>query len=139
VSGAADEIAGILFALEDARLATREMTARITRAIVEWALGNGWAPVTEARVDAGQLGYVDVIVRRGGSLPDLAIEIDSTDKAWSVQKLRHAVANGMDAIWIRWGDGTWSGVYEDVDVIQLAVRRRPARRPNSEAQPGFWR
>src|SRR5687767_7054973 len=101
---AADELAGVLFSLDEVALTTRAMTARITCAVVEWALANGWAPRTEARVDAGQLGYVDVIVRRGVGVNDLAIEIDSTDKPWSVAKLRHAVAAGMDAIWIRWGD-----------------------------------
>src|SRR4051794_30313331 len=107
------------------------MTARITRAVVEWALARGWAPRTEARVDAGaaeRLGFVDVIVRRGNGGSDLAIEIDSTDKPWSVEKLRHAVAAGMEAIWVRWGDDFWAGAYDDVDVIQLPTLRRSARR-----------
>jgi hypothetical protein len=139
VSGAADELAGVLFALDGASLTTRDMTARITRAVVEWALASGWTPRTEARVDAGQLGFVDVIVRRGGGQPDLAIEIDSTDKPWSVTKLRHAVAAGMDAIWIRWGDAQWAGAFVDVDVIQLPIGRRRQRRSTNDAQLAFWR
>jgi hypothetical protein len=114
------------------------MTARITRAVVEWALAHGWAPVTEARVDAGQLGYVDVIVRRGAGLPDLAIEIDSADKPWSVAKLRHAASAGMEPIWIRWGDDAWAGAFDDVDVIQLPAVRRPERL-STRTQLGFWR
>jgi hypothetical protein len=141
VSAAADELAGVLFALDEPSLTTRAMTARITRAVVEWALANGWAPRTEARVDAGaaeQLGFVDVIVRRGGGEPHLAIEIDSTDKPWSVVKLRHAVAAGMDAIWIRWGDEVWAGAFDEVDVIQLQTLRRSAPRPRSDDQLSFW-
>lgn len=115
------------------------MTARITRTVVEWALDNGWAPQTEARVDAEQLGFVDVIVRRPQGERDLAIEIDSADKPWSVAKLRHAVAAGMEAIWIRWGDDEWAGVHDDFDVIQLPARRRPDRRATGAAQLIFWR
>jgi len=138
VSGAADELASVLFNLDGASLTTRDMTARITRAVVEWALARGWTPRTEARVDPGQLGFVDVIVRRPDGQPDLAIEIDSTDKPWSVSKLRHAIAAGMDAIWIRWGDDEWAGAFEDVDVIQLPVMRRSAHRSTTVRQLGFW-
>jgi len=82
-------------------------------------------------VDGERLGFVDVIVRRGGHGRDLAIEIDSAHKPWSVVKLQHAAANGMRAIWIRWGDETWAGVYDDIDVIQVPLNRRPEHR-----QPG---
>lgn len=135
----ADQLASVLFELDETALTTRAMTARITRAVVEWALANGWAPRTEARVDAGQLGFVDVIVCRAHGQPDLAIEIDSTNKPWSVAKLRHAVAAGMEGIWVRWGDEAWAGAYEDVDIIQLPARRRPLRRKIDSAQLGFWR
>jgi hypothetical protein len=138
MSAVADELANVLFDLDEASLTTRAMTARITRTVVEWALANGWAPRTEARVDAEQLGFVDVIVRTQDGAPDLAIEIDSTDKPWSVAKLRHAVAAGMDAIWVRWGDEAWAGVYDEVDVIQLPALRRSARRHEQHDQLTFW-
>jgi len=80
---------------------------------------------------------MDVIVRRGTGQPDLAIEIDSADKPWSVVKLQHAAAAGMEAIWVRWGDDRWAGVYDEVDVIQLPLIRRPARR-HSRAQVAIW-
>jgi hypothetical protein len=88
--------------------------------------------------EAMRLGYVDVVVQRGPALPDLAIEIDSTPKPWSVDKLRHAVAAGMHAIWIRWGDDEWAGTFDDVDVIQLPLARRAASRERVGGQLLLW-
>lgn len=105
-----DDLATVLFATDLAGLSTAAVTARITREVVAWARARGWAARTEARVDVPtgqtpteQLGFVDVVVRRADRMPDLAIEIDSADKPWSVIKLQHAAAAGMHAIWVRWG------------------------------------
>jgi len=140
-----DDLASALFGLEISTLTTGAVTARITHAVIEWAAARGWSARGEARVgvpasegERTQLGFVDVIVHRGSSQPDLAIEIDSTDKAWSVAKLRHAVAAGMHAVWVRWGDDEWAGTFDDVDVIQLPVARRPASRVAAEAQMSLW-
>jgi hypothetical protein len=140
-----DDLATVLFALDDVPLSTGQTTARITTAIVEWAVQRGWSVRTEARVRAisearldPALGYLDVLIRRGESEPDLAIEIDSADKPWSVDKLRHAAAGGMRAIWIRWGDDAWAGIYDDVDVIQLPILRRTAARRRTDAQLPLW-
>src|SRR5215831_14117164 len=110
-----DSLATELFALELARLTTAAVTAAITRAIVRMARSHGWQVRTEARVEvpllvgvAEQLGFVDVLISRGHEFGDVAIEIDSTDKLWSVVKLQHAAAAGMHAIWVRWGDGAWA-------------------------------
>ena len=130
-----DDLASRLFALETDTLDTGAITARITREIVGWALANGWTPRAEARVGlpaaahgGSRIGYIDVVVRRG-DLPALAIEIDSGDKPWSLDKLRHAAVAGMHAIWVRWGDDAWAGYYADVDVIQLPAMRRSTARP----------
>jgi hypothetical protein len=140
-----DDLATVLFGLETGTLTTRAVTARITRAVVEWAAARGWSARGEARVgisgpkgERAQRGFVDVIVNRGPAQPDLAIEIDSTDKPWSVAKLRHAVAAGTHAIWIRWGDDAWAGALDDVDVIQLPVTRRPASRVTIATQMSLW-
>jgi hypothetical protein len=136
-----DDLARTLFRLETSPLTTAAVTARITRAVIEWAAGRGWAARTEARVGVGEatrLGFVDVIVKRGENQPDLAIEIDSTHKPWSVDKLRHAVAAGMEGIWIRWGDDEWAGAFDDVDVIQLPVTRRTRSRARPRTQLGLW-
>jgi hypothetical protein len=141
-----DDLAAPLFELDTAGLGTAAVTSLITAEIVRWAHGNGWVVRTEARVhavssqeSAARSGFVDVIVRRGsGDPPDLAIEIDSGDKPWSVEKLRHAAQAGMRAIWVRWGDNEWAGIYDDVDVIQLRALRRPRRR-SVDAQLSLWR
>ena len=139
-----DELAALVFALDEGALNTSAITAHITQAIVRWAIAHGWSVRREARVAVGdaaasaaQPGFVDVLVRRGGSEPDLAIEIDSSHKPWSLAKLRHAAGSGMHAIWIRWGDQDWPGVYDDVDVIQLRFARSPARRPDAPQLP-LW-
>ena len=141
---ATDDLATALFATDLRGLSTSAVTARITREVVAWARACGWTTRTEARVDvptrqaaADQLGFVDVVVRRSDRLPDLAIEIDSADKPWSVVKLQHAAAAGMHAIWIRWGDEKCAGVYDEVDVIQLSLARRPARK-RTPGQLSIW-
>src|SRR5689334_2534870 len=114
-----DLLATELFALDLGQLTTAVVTATITRAIVRMARARGWQARTEARVEvplsytrgfAEQLGFVDVLISRGRPFRDVAIEIDSTDKAWSAVKLQHVAAAGMHAIWVRWGDDFWAGV-----------------------------
>lgn len=137
-----DDLARALFRLETSTLTTSAVTARITRAVIGWAAAHGWATRTEARVGVGEetrLGFVDVIVLRQPAAPDLAIEIDSTDKPWSVDKLRHAAAAGMHPVWIRWGDDEWAGAFDDIDVIQLPLARRPASRSTGDGQLSIWR
>lgn len=140
-----DALARLLFELAPGRQTTGRVTAAITRTIVHWASDCGWKVRTEARVDvpgaapgAPQLGYVDVLIHRGRLGADVAIEIDSTHKPWSVVKLQHAAAAGMHAIWVRWGDDEWAGAYDDLDVIQLREVRRPRHRPQSD-QLTVWR
>ena len=141
-----DELATRLFDLTlGSRLSTAAVTREITRAIVRWARDSGCMVRTEARVEVGgsgerQLGFVDVLVCRGGLQPDVAIEIDSTDKPWSVVKLQHAVRAGMHAIWVRWGDDEWAGIYDGVDVIQLRLQRHVEHRAGVPAsQMALWK
>ena len=139
-----DELAAVVFALDATRLSARAISARLTTAIASWALAKGWSLRTEARIELrtadGRLqdyGFVDVIVRRGSGEPDLAIEIDQTDKPWSVAKLQYAMAMGMQAVWIRWSGADWTDV-EGVHVIHLPeVEKEPAPR-RAPAQLAFW-
>lgn len=136
-----DDLARTLFRLQTSTLTTAAMTARITRAVVDWAAVQGWATRTEARIGVGEetrLGYVDVIVLRQPAAPDLAIEIDSTHKPWSVDKLRHAAAAGMHPIWVRWGADEWAGAFDDIDVIQLLLQRRVRSRARVQDQAELW-
>lgn len=131
-----DELASRLFALDVGRHDTASITALMKAEIGRWALARGWSVRTEARVDVStdtapgslRLGFIDVVVVRAGHEPDLAIEIDSGDKPWSVAKLRHAVDAGMHGVWVRWGDTAWAGWHADIDVIQLFIPRRAAMR-----------
>jgi hypothetical protein len=127
--------------LETSTLTTAAMTSRITRAVVAWAAARGWAVRTEARVGVGEearRGFVDVIVLRQPAAPDLAIEIDSTDKRWSVDKLRHAAAASMHPIWVRWGADEWAGAFDDIDVIQLPIKRRSGTRARDAMPSRLW-
>jgi hypothetical protein len=136
-----DDLARALFGLETSRLTTAAMTARITRAVLDWAAAQGWATRKEARVGVGEearLGFVDVMVLRQPAAPDIAIEIDSADKPWSVDKLRHAAAAGMQPIWVRWGDDGWAGTFHDIDVIQLPLQRRARSRATAQDQAELW-
>jgi len=139
-----DELATHLFAVDLRDLSTSAVTRAITCAIVRLGHDRGWQVRTEARVEvqlavgaAEQLGFVDVLISRGGESPHVAIEIDSTDKAWSVVKLQHAAAAGMHAVWVRWGDDAWAGVYDDIDVIQIPTLRKAETRP-ARSQLTVW-
>jgi len=130
-----DALADALFEFDPGPKPTAGVTAAITRLIVRWARGQGWVVRTEARVELGNrgnsvplIGFVDVLITQRAGQPDVAIEIDSADKPWSVVKLQHAALAGMHAVWVRWGDDAWAGVYEHIDVIQLRTLRRTGHR-----------
>jgi len=82
-------------------------------------------------------GYLDLIVHRGQGEVDIAVEIDQTDKPWSVAKLQYAMALGMEAVWIRWSGSDWTDV-DGVHVIHLPeVEKKPAPRL-APAQLSLW-
>jgi len=139
-----DDLARLCFSVDVSGLSARGITARLTREIVAWSLANGWSTKTEARVvlsAPGQrirdYGYIDVIVKRGDGAPDVAIEIDQTDKPRSVAKLQYVMSLGMEAVWIRWSGAEWTDV-EGVHVIHMPeVQKEPAPRL-APAQLSFW-
>jgi hypothetical protein len=142
---AVNELADVLFALPTEGLTTAAVTVCLTRRIVRWATDRGWLVRTEARVNVpgpahtgDRLGYIDVLVLRRSAGRNLAIEIDSTDKDWSLAKLRHAAVAGMRAVWVRWGDDVWAGAFDDVDVIQLTTTRSPQRKRTPADQLQLW-
>ena len=139
-----DELAALAFSLDTRRMSARAITARVTSAIMSWALAKGWSARTEARVELrrtdGSLqdyGFIDLIVHRGSGETDLAIEIDQTDKPWSIAKLQYAMALGMEAIWICWSGADWTDV-EGVHVIHLPEVERHLAPRSGPAQLTIW-
>lgn len=109
----------------------------------EWAASNGWwsrfevpvaIPDAAEKLSRGR-GLYDVVVERP-AMRDLAIEIDRTNKRWSAEKLGIAVAQGMDAVWIRWsGEPPAPDLVPDgVVVVKISVR---AVRQTSEFPRGW--
>jgi hypothetical protein len=142
--GIADELADLLYRVDASALPTAGATRHITHAIAGWAVERGWRVRREVGVSvivdsAERRGFYDLVIDPGGEIGPIAIEIDSTDKAWSLEKLRHAASHGMCAIWVRWGDEGWAAAEEQVYVIQLPPSRRPPERANRPLQEPIWR
>ena len=143
VTAEADELAAIVFDLETDGLPAKAITRTVTAAVMTWALRRGWLVKAEVRVELpgpsadDSYGFIDLVIRRGGSLPDIAVEIDQEDKQWSLAKLQYAAAAGMNAVWIRWSGERWSSLGE-IEVIHLPqARKQPIRRPVSMQVP-LW-
>lgn len=144
VAKVVDELARIAFSVDTSGMSAKAITALLTREIVTWALSKGWSVKTEARVEPSRVprrrteyGYIDVVVRPGEGLPDLAIEIDQTDKPWSIAKLQYAMALGMEAVWIRWSGADWIDV-EGIHVIHLPETDRRLLQRTAPAQLRLW-
>jgi hypothetical protein len=65
---------------------------------------------------------VDLVAHRANR--SLAIEIDSSPKAWSLKKLRHLKDRGHDVLWIRWDPSEMPGCQDRFkdDVATIALR-----------------
>ncbi|MET8759868.1 hypothetical protein [Lentzea sp. NPDC004782] len=105
-------------------------TAELTELIVRWACasrraGHRWICHREVFVpvirESGSLsGIVDLVIERPG-LPDLVVEIDSTNKGWSAEKLQFAHRAGGVPIWVRWHRGPVRPV-AGVHIVDLTPR-----------------
>jgi hypothetical protein len=62
-------------------------------------------------------GYLDFVIGES-----LAIEIDSTNKRWSLMKLEHAAQFGFAPVWIRWYSAQSFSVPTTVRLIMLPNR-----------------
>jgi hypothetical protein len=81
-------------------------TNLITSSIESFAQGRGWSCEREAflglsRKTSGLKGLVDIVIKSPEGI-GYAIEIDSSNKKWSLEKLLHAHSIGYVPIWIRW-------------------------------------
>jgi len=109
---------------------------------MRWAHLHGWRCLLEVPLPClkgiderrpDRQGVVDILISGRGGLPDLVIELDRADKRWSARKLAAAAADGMTAIWVRWGGRYPSRVPlpPSVTLIQIKIPYR-RRRLSSE-------
>ncbi|MEV0292576.1 hypothetical protein [Nocardia sp. NPDC050710] len=87
-----------------------EVTQELTALVLRWSETHpGWQALTESpsvattEIRSGiRHGRLDVAIDRLAS-PKLVIEIDSSNKQWSLEKLVAEAMTGAHAIWLRWG------------------------------------
>ena len=97
---------------------TRFLTARV----IEFSQTYGFSYQTEVsfgltRPTSDRRGYLDFVLEKDNER--FAIEVDSSNKRWSLQKLLHAHSLGYGPIWIRWCVPIRIAVPEDVYMIDL--------------------
>jgi hypothetical protein len=66
----------------------------------------------------GRKGLVDIIIKSPNG-KQYAIEIDSSNKKWSVEKLLYAYKTGYVPIWVRWNAEINIKVPEVINLIDL--------------------
>jgi hypothetical protein len=81
-------------------------TEFITSSIESFARGRGLACEREVflglnRKTSGYKGLIDMVIKSTEGI-GYAIEIDSSNKKWSLEKLLHAHSTGYVPIWVRW-------------------------------------
>ena len=81
-------------------------TELITLSIESFARGRGLAYEKEAflglnRKTGERKGLIDMVIKSTEGI-GYAIEIDSSNKKWSLEKLLHAHSVGYVPIWVRW-------------------------------------
>jgi hypothetical protein len=68
-------------------------------------------------------GFVDFAIVRGAEVV-LVVEIDRSDKRFSLTKLEYFLNRGSQAIWIRWGRATQLDVPVGIELIEIPVKKR---------------
>ncbi len=81
-------------------------TELLTSSIESFALNEGFECEKEVflglkRKTDGHKGLIDIVIRRPNGIR-YAIEIDSGNKKWSIEKLLYAHKIGYVPIWVRW-------------------------------------
>lgn len=112
-------------------LSADEVTARVIDSVVGWAEAQGWRvyrrapsvlplpPPLEQRHSV-----LDVACARPDG-PPVVVEVDHTDRARTVQKLRAEADAGRIPIWVRWGVGRFTAPPLPVRMVTVEVTRRP--------------
>ena len=97
-------------------------TDLITSEICNFALKNGYKYSREVylglhRPTSNYAGYIDLTIV--AQTNRYAIEIDSSNKKWSLQKLLHAGTIGYIPIWVRWSVKIKMDVPKQINLIDL--------------------
>jgi hypothetical protein len=71
----------------------------------------------------GHKGFIDVIIRRPDGIR-YAIEIDSSNKKWSLEKLLYAHSVGYVPIWVRWCAEINIQIPAVINLIDLTNKQR---------------
>ena len=121
-----DRVANLTFA----GLSTDEVTARLIDEVAGWATDQGWRvyrrapsvlplppPMTQ------RFSVLDVACARPDG-PPVAIEVDRTDRARTVQKLLAEADAGRAALWLRWGTGGFTAPPPPIRMVTCEVTRR---------------
>jgi hypothetical protein len=69
----------------------------------------------------GHKGLVDVIIKRADGIR-YAIEIDSSNKKWSIEKLLYAHSMGYVPIWVRWNAKINIQIPATINLIDLTYK-----------------
>ncbi|MEK8105044.1 hypothetical protein NKG94_07175 [Micromonospora sp. M12] len=140
----AAELGGWLADVTFVDLDTDEVTARVIDSVVRWAEAQGWRvyrrapsvlplpPPLEQRHSV-----LDVACARPDG-PPVVVEVDHTDRARTVQKLRAEADAGRIPIWVRWGVGRFTTPPPPVRMVTVEVTRRagPAGRGRLHSRGG---
>ena len=133
------DLAARLDGLVFADLTTEQVTARIIDEVVSWGRGHGWRvyrrPPSVVPLPPPldkQHSVLDVGVARADG-PPLAIEVDSTDRRRTVEKLLAEAEAGRVPIWVRWSAVPIAVPPPPVRMVPLRVTRHGhaySRRPD---------
>jgi hypothetical protein len=100
----------------------------LTSSIESFAQGRGLECEREVflglrRKTDGYKGLIDIIIK-GPEGMLYAIEIDSSNKRWSLEKLLHAYRKGYVPIWVRWCAKIDIQIPAAINLIDLTNKQR---------------
>jgi hypothetical protein len=100
----------------------------LTSSIENFARGRGLACEREVflglkRKTSGYKGLIDMIIKSPDGI-GYAIEIDSSNKKWSLEKLLHAYKKGYVPIWVRWCTKINIKIPSVINLIDLTNKQR---------------
>lgn len=111
-----------------------QVTGLLVEAVVDWGRSHRWRVYRRARSVvplptpySDRFSVVDVGVARAGAAP-IVVEVDSSDRQRTLDKLVAEAQAGRVALWVRWGLGPFSTPPLPVRLVTCVVtsRRDPA-------------